>query len=212
MKKGIITILIVFSLGVIFILGIVFIKTSQPKAPKEFELRTVPKRVVPETGALEEVVEGQERGEVFMGVMPQWGARKKGESFVIDIVLNTSNNPIDGVDIHYLSYNPEYLEVQDSDANTPGVQIEAGKLMPLTVSNTVDVKAGKITFSQIVSGGTKFQNSSSENLARIHLKALQAGVAHVDFDFVPQATRDANVTSGGKDILSFVNRGSYTIQ
>ena len=151
--------------------------------------------------------------QVVMGVIPYSGSWNVGDTFIIDIVINTDNNFIDGVDIRYLSYDPQILEVQDSDSNMPGVQIETGSLMPLTVANSVDVKKGAIIFSQIVSGGSKFQNISGQTLARIHFIAKKSGTSDLHFDFTPQeATRDANITSAGTDILSGVMNGQYAIE
>jgi hypothetical protein len=73
-----------------------------------------------------------------------------GDTFTISITLDTSNQPIDGVDVYVLTFNPSVLQVLDSDSSTNGIQIQAGSLMPNTYSNIVDNSMGNI-FSFVIS-------------------------------------------------------------
>ncbi len=132
-----------------------------------------------------------------------------GQIFSVDILLDTKGTAIDGVDIVYLNYNPNYLEVVDDNASQSGIQITPGALMPMTLANTVNATNGKITFSQITAGGNTFTSSGAQVLATVHFKVLQAINTQVYFDFVVNGTADTNVASIGKDVLTTVTNGNY---
>ena len=125
-----------------------------------------------------------------------------GDTFSVDVLLDTQNQPIDGVDIHALNYNPYNLQLQ-------GTQIQAGTLMPNTVANSADTVNGRILFSQITNGGSTFTGSGK--LATLTFKALVAGTAKVTLDATPGVTTDSNVASNGSDILTSVVNGIFTI-
>lgn len=147
-----------------------------------------------------------------LALSPQSGTLTTGEILSVTILLNTQGVPIDAVDIYRLNYDPLLFEVQDEDLTTAGVQIAPGSLMPNTAVNKVDAAQGKIAFSQLVSPGTFYTNSSDAALATLRFKAKTSGQAHVTFDFISGSTVDSNVTSSGSDVLSSVINGSYTLQ
>lgn len=132
-----------------------------------------------------------------------------GDFFDVNVVLDTQNTSIDGVDVRYLNYNPSLLEVQDSNSSVTGVQITAGSLMPMSNINNVDSAVGKIQFSQSSIGGSSYNGTG--NLATIRFKALSVGTASVNFDYTSGNTTDTNIASNGVDVLSAVTNGSYVI-
>ncbi|MCR4322721.1 MAG: cohesin domain-containing protein, partial [Candidatus Azambacteria bacterium] len=140
---------------------------------------------------------------------PASGSYATGDIFSVNILLNTQGSPIQGVDIVYLKYNPAFLEVQDDEGGSVGVQITSGTLMATTAINSVDTSAGKIAFSQVTTSGTSYTGSGT--LATARFKALTSGTAVVAFDFILGSTIDTNVASGGEDILASVTNGSYSI-
>jgi len=140
---------------------------------------------------------------------PSSGNYSVGQTFSVDIMLDTKGTAIDGVDIVYLNYSPNYLEVVDDNASQSGIQITPGALMPMTLANTVNATNGKITFSQITAGGNTFTSSGAQSLATVHFKVLQAINTQVYFDFVVNGTADTNVASVGKDVLTTVTNGNY---
>jgi peptidoglycan hydrolase-like protein with peptidoglycan-binding domain len=140
---------------------------------------------------------------------PSAQAVNVGDTFTVQVLLDTQGQPIDGVDLQALNYNPYNLQVQDADLSTVGAQIQPGTLMPNTVANTVDTTNGKIVFSQITNGGSTYTGSGV--LATVTFKALVAGTANVTFGFTPGVTTDSNVASKGNDILSSVINGVFTI-
>jgi len=138
-----------------------------------------------------------------------------GQTFNVNILLDTAGQAVDGVDIFYLHYNPQILEVQDADAATAGVQIKTGSIFPSYLGNTVDPTTGKISISGIVTPGSTTGYSGSGIFATVNFKALAAATStSVYFDFTPGLTTDTNIAehaNPGHDILAAVNNGSYTI-
>jgi len=130
-----------------------------------------------------------------------------GSVFPVRIYLDTKGRAIDGVDIS-LNYDRANLAVAD-DGATAGVQITPGVLLPNTTLNSANQSAGRISFSQITSGGTTFTGNGV--LATIYFKALSEGSAPVTFNFVKGRTTDTNVSLGGADLLDSVVNGNYTI-
>jgi peptidoglycan hydrolase-like protein with peptidoglycan-binding domain len=132
-----------------------------------------------------------------------------GDTFSINVNLDTQNVSIDGVDLRYINYNPALLQVQDSNTSASGVQIVPGTLMPATLANIVDASLGRITFSQVAAGGNKYKGIGV--LATINFKALSAGTDSVTFNYASANTKDSNVAAAGVDVLTAVTNGSYTI-
>lgn len=144
-----------------------------------------------------------------LSVSPSSHTVKAGDTFSISVRLDTQGDSVDGVDLRYLNYNPSLLQVLDADASKAGVQITPGTLMPMTLLNNVDQAAGKISFSQVSAGGTKYKGSGT--LATISFKALASGSTQLTFNHTPSNTTDSNVAMAGKDTLSAVINGSITI-
>ncbi len=142
-----------------------------------------------------------------LSLSPSSGNYSSGQTFTVNILLDTKGAAVDGVDILYLNYDPDNLGVVDDNASQSGIQITPGALMPMTLANTAS--NGKITFSQISAGGTTFTSSGAEILATIHFKVIKAADTRVYFDFVVNGTADTNVASKGKDILTAVTNGNY---
>lgn len=145
-----------------------------------------------------------------LSVSPSSQTVRVGDTFTVSVQLDTQGSSIDGVDIRYLSYNPSLLQVQDSNTSVSGIQISPGKLMPSTLLNSVDNSLGRIAFSQVAMGGTKY--SGSGILATITFKAILSGTANLTFSYTSRNTTDSNVAAAGTDILNAVINGSYAIR
>ena len=146
-----------------------------------------------------------------ISLSPSSGTYDIGDTFNVDIFLNTESVGTDGADIHFLNF-PSSLEVQDAEPATPStIEISAGTLYGNTVKNLADNTARTIDFSQTTVGGVQYTGSGI--LATITFKVLSSGTANVDFDFTPGLTNDTNVASDGNDILltGDVTNGSYTL-
>jgi len=144
-----------------------------------------------------------------LSLSPSSGSYTVGDTFEVQIVLDTQGTETDGVDIHYLNYDPSLLEVQDANTEQTGIQISPGTLYSNTPVNSVDTVNGRIDFSQTTAGGSTYNGSGV--LATITFKVLSGGTANVTFDFTLGETTDTNVASSGEDVLTSVTNGSYTL-
>lgn len=133
---------------------------------------------------------------------PQMKSVMVGEKFSIDIILDTASEPVDGVDIYSLHYDPSLLRVADDNTSVSGVQIKAGSLMALNAANIVDSKTGTIKFSQVASGGSNYKGKGV--LATVNFTAISQGTAYLKFDFQKGSTIDTNTAFKGKDQLARV--------
>lgn len=132
------------------------------------------------------------------------------QEFSVDVMLDTAGMEVDGVDITYLRFDPKMLQVIDSNGSAPGLQISAGPLMSVNVSNLANNTQGTVQFSQITSGGQKYVGSGK--LATIKFKAVSTGKAEVSIDFEPGKTADTNISSSSKDVLENVNKAVVEIK
>ncbi len=133
-----------------------------------------------------------------------------GETFAVDIILDTHSGSIDGVDIYGLHYDPSILKVVDDLPNKSGVQILPGTIIPNSAVNTVDEATGTIKLGQLSEGGKSFTGRGV--LATIHFKALTPGSSYLKFDFNKGSTIDTNAAHRGKDKLSNVVDAIYTVR
>jgi hypothetical protein len=150
------------------------------------------------------------KAQAQLSLNPQTKTIKSGETFAVDIILNTSDKQIDGVDIYSLHYDPSLMEVIDDMPDQSGIQIKPGTILEVNAANIVEPKNGSIKFSQVTTGGSHYVGSGV--LATIHFKALTSGTAYLKFDFIRGETTDSNAAYHGKDQLSQVVDGIYTIQ
>ncbi len=148
---------------------------------------------------------------VSLTLSPESRSTPVGETFTIDIVLNTAKQTVYGVDINRLRFDPRILEVVDIDTATPGTQITAGSLMDATVFNSADNTLGTIQFSQVMTPGTSGTNSftGSGTLATVTFKVVAEGKSDIFIDFTPGSSTASNVAGQSGNLLSVVNGGSY---
>lgn len=137
-----------------------------------------------------------------LSVDPATKSVKIGDTFSLNINLNTESQAADGVDVHYLNYDKNKLEVR-------GTIITAGILFGITPANSVDATNGRINFSQAATGGSNYNGSGT--LATISFKALKEGSANLTFNYISGSTTDCNVAVSGSDVLNGVTNGVVTI-
>ena len=125
-----------------------------------------------------------------------------GDTLTVQILLDTQGQPVDGVDIQALNYNPYFLQLQ-------GGQVQAGNLMPDTAINSANTTDGKLLFSQITNPGSTYTGSGV--LATVTFKAVTAGTAKLTFDYTSGGTTQTVVASRGSNILTSVTNGTFTI-
>jgi hypothetical protein len=146
-----------------------------------------------------------------LSVSPLTGSFPVGSTFTISIQVNTQGDSAEGVDVRYLNFNPLLLQVIDENSGIAGVQILPGSLMSNTPINIVDNATGRISFSQVPSGGKTFTNSAFQTLATVRFRVLAPGVSAVIFNHEPGNTADSNVAVGGMDLLTSISNGYYTL-
>jgi hypothetical protein len=151
-----------------------------------------------------------EQNATILSLDPQNKTVKLGDLFAVDVILDTANSPIDGVDIFALHYNPSVIQIIDDISGQEGIQIQAGAILPINAANITDQSAGTIKFSQVAAGGTNF--SGKGILATIHFKAVKEGTSDLTFDFNPGSTTDTNAAYQGQDQLNQVKNAAYTIE
>lgn len=151
-----------------------------------------------------------EAREVTLSIEPQSGTVKTGEVFKVDIILDTTKSPIDGVDIYVLHFDPTILQVVDDLTEQAGIQIQPGTILPVAAGNIADQTAGIIKFSMVSNPGTNFTGKGI--LASIHFKAIKVGVSDLKFDFTAGSTVDTNAAFSGQDQLRQVLNASYSIE
>lgn len=141
---------------------------------------------------------------------PSSGSFNVGDTFSVDVLVDTTGTPIDGIGLRFLRYDPSYLDLVDSDTTQAGTQIAARSLMQNTVLNAVNITAGTVEFSQITQGGVTFTSSGAQVLATATFRVKKQGSSSLSFDFTPGSTIDTNVAANVTDVLTKVSGASFT--
>lgn len=137
---------------------------------------------------------------------PNVGAYKVGNSYAIDILLNTHGQNVVAV-AAYLNYNPSMFRVVSVDTS--------GSIFTSEARNVIDNVNGKI---EIVRGiPTPGINTTSGKVATLNIKGLSDSAPLTDnfsFDFTAGSTNESNIILNdglGTDIISGVDNGRYTL-
>jgi hypothetical protein len=126
-----------------------------------------------------------------------------GESFDIDVTLDTQNQAVTGTDAVIL-YKPQDVEV---------LSIGPGEVFADYPARFFDNTNGKIMISGIVASKDDLFTGSGV-LAKIHFRAKSPGQSEIMFQYQAGDTTDSNVVglSNSNDLLTSVNKISLTIQ
>lgn len=114
-----------------------------------------------------------------------------------------------GLELH-LKYDPAVLEIQDSQADQPGVQIEAGTLLPVNqgfvVANQADASKGTILYALTLLNPAPAVSGSGP-IARLNFKLLQnsssvisverSTLVSVNLETIPAETSPLTVDGSG---------------
>ena len=135
-----------------------------------------------------------------------------GEQFTTVVSANLGGREVNGIDA-VINYDPQLIEVIDSDILTPGIQIANGDLFSTLLFNEIDVETGTITItaSRISPGIPPLTVNGI--LAAITFQALSPGQAEIQFEFDPTTTSTSNVTEAktSENILTTVSNATITI-
>lgn len=150
-------------------------------------------------------------------VSPANGTFTVGAIIPVDVLLDTKGVSVSQVDFK-LKYDPEYLEVQDSDSTRTGLQIKDGDLFEVLLSTApVDTAKGIVQYSKIALSDNKYYQTSGQpgKVATINFKALKEGDTSLKFDTTKVgATEPTKVyrSSDEVQVLDEVTNGDYEIQ
>jgi hypothetical protein len=151
-------------------------------------------------------------GAVIVNLNPSSSSVAKDQIFTVDIQIVAGAQQVDGAEIH-LYFSKTYLQVVDSDSETPGVQIEdlSGWNAPLANTVYTDTEPARILFAAgILGAGTK--PSGTFPLARIRFKALQStGGESTPLVFGTVLPYQTQIYYGVTLVLGGVENGSVTI-
>jgi hypothetical protein len=135
---------------------------------------------------------------------PSSGQYKEGEIFSVDIIADSHDQPIAGVDL-ILKYNSDILEVKAENKEF----VKAGENFFLAFPAGEQDEKGAFRFSVL----TQDPREVKEKIATIFFLAKKEGEVKLEFVFEKGATNDSNMAlaGGGKDILSSVSGAFYRI-
>lgn len=141
---------------------------------------------------------------------------KKGNTFSLPIVLNTQNQKVFGTDA-VIKFDPQYLQVVDTDNTAPGIQIIRGTIFPKYFVNKADNDKGVIRLSGASFTGGKDAEvfSGLGTLGKITFRAVKEGETQVYFEFQKAAKDDSNVVSmkdTQQDLLERTTFAEITVQ
>jgi hypothetical protein len=144
------------------------------------------------------VAAGPVKAAASLSLSPASKSVAVGESFTVDVMLDTKGAETDAADAIIL-YDSAKLEATAASLGS----LYTNKLEENTgVSGKVILRATSSVASDYSGSGT---------FATITFNALESGTANVSFEFESGSTTDSNVASAGVDILSSVANGTYTI-
>ena len=130
----------------------------------------------------------------------------------INIDANANSESSNAADIE-IRYNPNEIDILDSDPNIPGTQIKSGNAYETYFGNDVDTSLSRIRLA-----GASFVGnlSSKKTFATIEFKS-KTGVTSTSFQIKFDgfgATLDSNIadSSTSDDLLKSVTNGNYTFR
>jgi hypothetical protein len=153
-----------------------------------------------------------DEGNPTLNLNPAIKSVNVGDNFNINLLLNTENTSVSGVQIASLHYDPAVLSVIDADESSPGIQIARGDITNFEsiITNTVNDNTGVINY-KVATANNYY--SGNGTLAIIDFKALVTTInTPIIFDFVVgDTTQTAVFNETGNNILSSVGNANYTI-
>jgi murein DD-endopeptidase MepM/ murein hydrolase activator NlpD len=146
-----------------------------------------------------------QQGNGTIMLSPETGVFNVGDTFDMQVLLDTADQVVDGVDV-IIHYDPGVLEVQDAVPGTNGIQINPGSIYPSVHNNEVNPALGEISFSV---EGTLFQGNGT--LATINFKVMTS-ISNTAVDIYHQDgwTGESNAVEDStlQDILGQTNTAS----
>ena len=143
---------------------------------------------------------GEVTSNVSLSLESQNTELQVGDEVTANIMIDTDNKEISGVDI-VITYDAQALELVGEIDSTDSVF----SIWPMKLASQ-----GSITFSALVMPGQSFTGLGK--IASLKFKALKPGETEVYFVFEPDSTQDTNAAFNGQDLLDKVINAVYNIQ
>lgn len=125
------------------------------------------------------------------------------KNFSIDIEINSGNQKVKSYALT-ITFNPQILEVIDSDSFTSGIQINFTDTFSTVGTNSVNNSTGKITITASVNGEATTIN---RRIGQINLRTKAVGTSIVSID-----KSLSNVTSrAGANIIGSTTSLNFTV-
>jgi len=129
-------------------------------------------------GPFEDDQEPVPTGDVTIRLTSAISALEVGEDGTVDIRVETVDNEIKNYTVT-VTFNPDVLEVVDSDMIQTGIQINFIDSFSTATSNTVNNSTGVVTIGARISGSATQVN---RKVAEIKFKAKQSGTSIISID------------------------------
>lgn len=126
-------------------------------------------------------------GVVNISIQPVAQAVDVGQTFVVDIVLEAGDQPVDAVQV-YVDYDPGVLRVVDAAGN-PTDQIIPGPSFPNVSLNQADNGLGQINYHASISGGSPIVGNAVVASVRFRAVAASFGTEINLHTTTPRMTR-----------------------
>lgn len=127
-----------------------------------------------------------------------------GEEFTVDIMANTNNEAVTGIDL-IIQFDTEFLEVVDQDSSEDGIQIEVTPGDLQTLVNTADNSTGEIMVNAWDRKKT-LQSGTDETIGTITFKTIKKGTANIDVLFENDGSY---IRQSDSNMLIELDRGDY---
>lgn len=135
-----------------------------------------------------------------------------GEQFTQVISVDLGEREVNGIDAVIL-FDPNLLQVVDSDVETPGIQTANGDLFPSLLFNDVDNQEGVVTITASRISPETPVLSVNGILAAITFEAINPGETSIEIVSDTSSTSTSNVTEAktSENILTTVVNATITI-
>lgn len=137
---------------------------------------------------------------------------KVGQELTVKINVDTNNREVNGVDA-VIKYDPQFLEVVDSENQTPSIQVQNGGLFDTLLINDVNPVEGTINITASRISPDQKPVSGKGTLALVTFIAKQEGATRLVtvFDYTKTNTSNVMEAKTSNNILTTVSDASVKI-
>jgi hypothetical protein len=156
----------------------------------------------------------QEQQQATLSLSPSSGQLAVGDTQTLSINLSAMGQLINGADV-IITFDPQLVDITDSDPSLEGIQIQPTSLFPLYPVNRVDHQTGRIFLSSLTQSPSEeplHKKAPPPTLAQFSFTTLTTGTAQFDFIFTPGTATSTIIQTGtSKNILSDTQSATFQI-